>query len=55
MSWETKKITSLTLLWYSFYCLGLDLNLLYLQGMPVYKQIFPRHGEQSAYLNCQHR
>ena len=36
MHWETEKFLWLTLLWYSLYCSGLELNPHYLQGMPVY-------------------
>ena len=35
MHWETKKFMWLTLLWYVLYCGGLELNLLYTQGLSV--------------------
>lgn len=35
MDWETKKLLWLTLLRYSLYCHGLELNQQYLQGLPI--------------------
>ena len=36
MHWETKKIVSLALLWYSLYCGGLEPNIRLLWGIPVF-------------------
>ena len=36
MHWETKKIVSLALLWYSLYCGGLEPNIRLLWGIPAF-------------------